>query len=506
MSDERFDDAIREALLADDPGTVPTRLRTRMAMIPDEAAGQSAASPWRERFARYAVPMGVLAAAAIIVVVFGGIALRGPQVASVMPSLPIASPSAEPSAVPSAAPSDTPVGSDQPSAPPSPSATPAQSPVPTATAQPSGGTTGPVAIDKAKVVALTEGTFAIKGDLAYHFGRSDTVSDPLIGSIGLADSTKGGMLVRLQNGHDISAYAVTDKGVVWLETWYTDAAIDCTNQVPCSPHGGQPVSWKLNVTTADGKTTKLDSGVVSRLSVEGEGSTPLPPEIAAQGNRVAYAVPRTVSGQPQASRIIVRSLTDGSVIRTIDTSGYVGQVGIFGETVIYRRAVDTSGPSDPSNAYLNIAVDDAAKPQTIDGNVAQASIGDGGTGGPVRIAWTPGYGSTPGLRWAALANLQIHVVDAISDAQTSFDPVIVGDGYAWLGYLDHGDGSSDLQVQAWRPGWAAARAVPDLSSPERLFSSDGWLLSSGGDITVLKDLGAPGNAVAAIRAVDLFGN
>ena len=76
MSDERFDDAIREALLADDPGAVPARLRSRMAMIPNETAGQTVSNPWRDRFSRYALPAGVLAAAAVIVIVFGRPSVR----------------------------------------------------------------------------------------------------------------------------------------------------------------------------------------------------------------------------------------------------------------------------------------------------------------------------------------------------------------------------------------------------------------------------------------------
>ena len=494
MSDERFNDAIRDALLADDPGTVPVRLKARMAMIPTETAGDVASSPWRDRFARYALPMGVLAAAAIIVVVFGGIALRGQQTASVVPSVPSLAPSGVPSAVPSADASPSGEPSGGPSSAPSVSATPAPLP------------TGPIAFDPTKVIGLMEGTWAINGNLAYHVGHADIVSSPGIGTIGLTDSSQLGTIVSLANGHDISAYALSNAGVVWMETWYTDKPIDCGNSIPCSPHGGQPVSWALNLTTLDGATTtKLDSGVVSRLSVEGEGSTPLPPEMAAQGNRVAYAVPRTVSGQPQASRIIVRSLPDGALIRTLDTSGYIGQVGVFGQALIYRRAAVTTGPTDPSNAYLNVVVDDASQPFTLDSPVAQASISDGGTGGTVRIAWVPGYGVTPSLRWANLGDTKFHTVDVLNAALTAFDPVVIGDGYAWLGDVESGDGTATMQVQVWAPGWAKARLVPQLSSPDSLFSTNGWLLASGGQIAVLESMGAPGNAVAAIRASDLLG-
>ena len=307
----------------------------------------------------------------------------------------------------------------------------------------------------------------------------------------------------LDNGHDIAAEAITDAGFVWMETWYTDKPINCADLVPCSPHGGQPVSWALNLTTLDGKTTKLDGGVVSRLSVEGEGSTPLPPEMAAQGNRVAYAVPRNVSGSPQASRIIVRSLSDGALVRTIDTSGYIGQLGLFGQTLIYRRATDTTGPTDPSNAYLNVVADDASQPVTLDGPVAQASISDGGTGGTVRIAWMPGYGVTPGLRWVTLGETAFHTVAIVGGATSMFDPVVIGKGLAWLAFVENGDGTSTAQVQVWEPGWPKARVATSLGSPDSIISSDGRLLFSGTEIPVLQPLSV---SEGAISAADLFSN
>ena len=394
------------------------------------------------------------------------------------------------------------VPTDGPSTTPSATATPEPSPIPTATTQPSSAPSDAIAIDPGRVISLSAGTFAISGNAAFTFSHSNANSNAQISPVSLADSSTPGPIILLENGHDISSYALTDAGIVWMEIWYTDKPIDCAGQVPCSPHGGQPVSWALNLTTLDGKTTKLDGGVVSRLSVEGEGSTPLPPEMAAQGSRVAYAVPRNVSGQPQASRIIVRSLPNGALVRTVDTSGYVGQLGVFGQALIYRRAVVTTGPTDPSNAYLNVVVDDASQPFTLDGPVAQATISDGGTGGTVRIAWVPGYGVTPSLRWANLGDTKFHTVDGLNGPQTAFDPVVIGDGFAWRANVESTDGTAVMQVQVWAPGWAKARLVPQLSSPDSIISSDGRLLFSGTEITVLQPLSV---SEGAISAADLLG-
>jgi hypothetical protein len=492
MSDERFNDAIRDALLADDPGTVPTRLRSRMAMIPDEAAGQTVvANPWRARFNRYALPASVLAAAAIIVVVCGGIALRGQQMASVAPSAPVTVPSPVFSPAPSGANAPSPTVAPSVDATPEPTASATAEP--TATPKPSPMPTGPITLDPGKLVGVIDGSFAISGDRVFFVNRSGQAG---IGWISLTDSTKSGGVVMLDNGHDIGAQVLTDTGVVWLETWYTDPPMDCTNQVPCSPHGGQPISWKLNFTTLDGTTTtKLDSGVVSRISVEGEGATPLPPEIAAQGGRVAYAVPRTVSGKPQASRIIVRSLPDGAVVRTIDTNGYVAQLGVFGQALIYRRAIDTTQPTDPSQADLNVVTDDSSQPYTLDSPVAQATIGDGGAGGSVRIVWMSEYTVAGDIRWTTPGATKFNHVDVANKPLNNFDPVVIGDGFAWLSNIEAGDGTSSFQVQAWLPGWGTARVVTSLESPDSLVSTDGWLLAIGGQMSVPQQ---------AVRAADLF--
>jgi hypothetical protein len=485
MSDERLDDAIRDALLADDPGAVPVGLKARMAMIPDEAAGQTASHGWRARAASFAVPAAALAAVVVIALVFGGIALRGQQTASAVPTV---APSAPQGSAPAVVPSASALPSMAVSSP-----TPAPAP------------TGPITIDPAKVTGLMEGTFALYDNMGYVRSMADTVSWPTLLAVDFSVSGKGGTLVALKNGHDIASQALTSAGVVWVETWYAQPAIDCGNRTPCAPHEYQPVSWALNLTTLAGKTMQLDHGVVSRTSVGGQTASPLPPVMAAQGDRVAYAVPRlNVKDAPEASRIIVRSLPDNAEVRTIDTTGYVAQLGVFGQALIFREAADSAGPGtvDAGTGDLNVVREDGAYPVTVASQVSDATIGDGGGTGDPRVAWTRADPTDADLYWSALGSNMVAGVIPSGPVTSGYNPVVIGDGFAWLTQVQAPDGSSSSQVNLWQPGWETARTVPGLGSPDGIISSAGQLLVSGSAVPVLQQLGAP---MGAIPAAALFG-
>jgi hypothetical protein len=469
VSDERLDDAIRDALLADDPGAVPVRLRARMTTIPDEAGGRRAASPWRQRLVTFALPSAILAAAVVVAMVFGGLAIRGQQAASVAPST-----------VPSPAP--TSVMSTQPSGAPSPSslATPAPSAV---RAEPS----GPITFQAGQVLALLPGTFAIRDGAAYQFNLIGQKGWPTISVNDPAGTQSVTYLVELKNGHDIASYALTDAGIVWIETWYTDKAITC-NGTGCSPHMGQPVSWALNLTSFSGATAKLDSGVVSRTSVGGEASGPLPPEIAAQGGRVAYAVPRSnVQGMPEASQILVRSLPDGTLVRKIDTDGFVAQLGLFGQAIVYRDALNMTGDTvvDPGDTTLYMTTSDPETPTAVAEHVSTLAMGDGGSG-PVRLAWTTSRPDDGAVHVAALDGSAPAAISPATPGQVNgFGPAVLGAGVVWTVQQQDSAGAWSGVVEGWRPGWANAHELASLGSPDAIGATGDQLLVSGGGIPAL---------------------
>ncbi len=480
MSDEHFDDDIRDALLADDPGAVPARLQARMARIPDEAGRPRAMSPWRQRLAAYAVPAAVIAAAVVLAVVFGGIAFRGRQTASTPPS-----------SVPSAVPSASSTAGPTVSAPPSPS--------PSAAAATPSPTSGPIAIAPSQVTGVMDGTFAIRDGVGYVFRLADTVSWPVLLAVNLQTSSTT-VLVQLKNGHAISSYALADAGIAWVESWYTEKPIQCGGSTGCGPHQGQPVSWALNFTTLDGKTARLDSGVVTRWSVGGEGSGPLPPEMAAQGGRVAYAIPRLgVAGAPDASTIIVRSLPSGAAVRQIETQGYVAQLGIAGQALMYRDGTGEPpgvGTVDVGDTTLCATPSDGRDPVQLGTHVEAATLGDGGVAGDLRVAWTTSQPNDGSIHVAAAdGSNAVAVQPAPAPQSGAYWPVIVGDGVVWTVQEQYGAGAGAIVVEAWNPAWAAAQEVTALGSPDAVSATGDRLLVTGGGIPML--VGSPEGAIPA---------
>lgn len=481
MSDEQFDDAIREALLADDPGGVPVRLRARMASIPRVERSRRAVPIWRRRRAWAAAP------ALGLVVLLGAVALRGAPVAVNSPS-------------PAPASADAPTTSAAPSA--SASVTPSATPVPLSA----------IALGPKAVTEVLEGGFGLRGRLQYLLRFADTVSWPSIVQIDPSKTSDNPAfwvaLAGLQNDHQIVSPQVTDAGIVWLETWYTQPPNDCTGLTGCGPHAAQPISWALHLTTFAGKTTQLDHGVDAGWQYDGIGSSATAPAIAAAGDRVAYAVPRPdVPGHADASTIIVRSLPDGRIVRRLDRDGYVPQVGVWDQALLFREAVGGAEPesADASAATLYVSPGDDRDPLAIDRNVGGATIGDGGVPGDDRIAWVS---SQQGAAWVGIANIDGTVptmvfpassVDPSLTPVSAASPALIGDGVAWLNEATDAFGDQIHSVDAWLPHWATGRTVPTLTGATSLTTSDGRLLVHGIGLPAVEN-----TPVGAIPAPALF--
>ena len=486
MTDEQhIDDAIRNALLADDPGAVPVRLRARMAMVPDVAASVVAARGWHGHRSRLLVPALVVAAAVAVAVATSGAVRWGTPVATSRPAV-------------------------APSAPASPVFA---SPQPTVAATPS-PVEDVVVLDPSQLTEVVDGTFALKGHLQYALRFADTVGWPfIIGTDPTNPSNDPAYSVRivdmLENGHQIVSPQLTDAGIVWMETWYTRPPIDCTGQTGCGAYAGQPISWALNLTTFGGKTTRLDHGVDTGWQYDGVGSSARAPAMAASGARVAYAVPRPKDpGHADASTIVVRSLPDNRVTSRLDRDGYVPQLGVWGQALLFREAGGTGeqGSADPSDASLYLVQADGAHPQVVEDHVATAVIGDGGIAGDDRIAWLSTDWTGSRVHLVSLADQsRVDVVSAKSSGATDVVAVpatlaLVGNGVAWVAATVDPLGNRLANVNAWHPGWATGRAVPILGVPDWLAGSDGRLLVSGPIVAAMVQ-----TRVGAITPSVLFG-
>ena len=124
---------------------------------------------------------------------------------------------------------------------------------------------------------------------------------------------------------------------------------------PCSSNSGHPIDWRLLVTTlgADGLRAgawrTLDTGVSARLFADpagGEGcADPVVPAVAVADGRVAYAVDHATAEHPAGSHIVVRSLSDGSLQRRIDTVTQVIALALSAASVSWSESPNALVPS-----------------------------------------------------------------------------------------------------------------------------------------------------------------
>jgi hypothetical protein len=461
VSDERFEREIRDALVEDEPGAAPSRLWTRVAAIPDEAP---------RRDARPMRAIGLLAAAAVVIaaVAIAGLSQRGETVG------PPASPSPSGAAPSASAPAVSPSASASPVA---VSATPA---APTTAA-------GPFTVDPSMVQALPAGVFALRDGRAYTL--TGAAGGTTVSEVELATG-RSSTLVRLANGHRIASPVLTTDAIVWLETWYGKPPIDCKGLTPCNPYANQPILWAINaVRLADNRTTQLASGSNSRVSFDGQTPSAQPPAIAADGDRVAYAIDiLRVAGAPEASLVIVRTISTGAVVRQVNTSGYVAQVGLAGEALFYREAQDVGGPGTVvvSDATLMVARSDAEAPRRVGDHVSDAVIGNGGIGGDTRVAWAREGATGSGVSVAPVDTLvatPIQDPDGLgSQGGTGggrFGLAIEAGGLGWITQIAAADGSWSSVIALCRPGGNRGNLVVGTGEPDAILSGDGMLIWSG---------------------------
>jgi hypothetical protein len=199
MSGQRFEDALRDAVLADDPGPVPESLRRRVARVPGEAAGSSGPARRRATLLAFGRALAGIAAAALVVAIL--ISVRG------VGGGPAATPAATPAAsgvIESATPSPSATGAASPAAagvipwvdrPASPPPTPSPSPQPVADAR-------PCRPSDLRVATQPTGAAAGNIDLAVTFANVSATDCALVGfPASLAGRTPAGVWEAIAATH-----------------------------------------------------------------------------------------------------------------------------------------------------------------------------------------------------------------------------------------------------------------------------------------------------------------
>ncbi len=131
--------------------------------------------------------------------------------------------------------------------------------------------------------------------------------------------------------------------VVWKRLGPTGGDVG----TPCSGHEEQPVAWRLLVTALDPATGRpagafrvLDHGTNSHpftLPGQGEGcGGPRTPRVSLDGDEIAYTVEETGAATSFATRIEVRTLPAGSLVRSLERPQEVLVVALSGGLLAWQ--------------------------------------------------------------------------------------------------------------------------------------------------------------------------
>jgi hypothetical protein len=136
--------------------------------------------------------------------------------------------------------------------------------------------------------------------------------------------------------------------------WRHKGPLPARMGIPCYSDSGQPIAWRLLVTTlgADGLPAggwhQVDAGVATRRFADPDAGItcddPIIPPVAVADGRVAYAVDHPTSQYPAGSRIVLRSLGTGTVLRVIDTATQVTHLALSASSVAWVESPNADAP------------------------------------------------------------------------------------------------------------------------------------------------------------------
>ncbi|HZC33110.1 MAG TPA: hypothetical protein VE640_07465, partial [Candidatus Bathyarchaeia archaeon] len=166
---------------------------------------------------------------------------------------------------------------------------------------------------------------------------------PMVYRLDVADVATGSTaaVVSLIPGHMIDGFAATGGSLFWVEIWYD--GLPNLEDDGGNPFGGLPQHWQVVAfDVASGSRSVLASGTNHRTAIGMAGVPINPPVLAVDGDRVAYTLEASAPGAPDGNKIMVQSLTGGSIIGTVTTKGFVPWIGLAGAVVAYREALGTN--------------------------------------------------------------------------------------------------------------------------------------------------------------------
>lgn len=313
-------------------------------------------------------------------------------------------------------------------------------------------------------------------------------------AVGLFVADAGGgserpVAVPLAANDQIDPVLVGDGWIVVL-VGHSTAPPPTEGGVPCNGTEGFPIVWRILVARlgANGEPSTpwrtLDQGTARRRwGPPGAGEWCYPvqtPPVAIAADRLAYAIESATSATPDASTVVLRSLADGSVVRTYAASQQVEQVVLSTTDVAWTQSANIwsastntliEGQSTPDWRVMTVSLTDTAARQV-------PSSAPSGEVWPSQLT-IDGSAVIDSSDWLGVAR----VGEDDRARTTVIDPGVAGrtctasgadDGLVLLACQDEAG-------QAWTAVWTAAtgmRALSVLGTTDTGFQSlqDGWLL------------------------------
>lgn len=263
-------------------------------------------------------------------------------------------------------------------------------------------------------------------------------------------------------------------------------------RTPCWSNVAQPISWRILVAALDasgspGQLTEFAHGenaVAFAGPMGGEGCTATtPPLVSVSDGQMAYLVEDSGQSHPYGSRILVRSLSDGSTLRDVVTPTHVLSMALSATNVAWLEA-DGNSPTT-----LQLRVSTAANPTARNVEVF--------TTPGAQMAWSlPTFGlQGNALAWERYGAGEVWLRDLAADTDRRVSPsgsvCLLGGIDAATIAMNCGGDSGHLQQNVsdapWLVVWSAAigpRLVVGLPPLQSEAISNGWIVitpSRGGN-------------------------
>jgi hypothetical protein len=374
-----------------------------------------------------------------------------------------------------------------------------------AAASPPPSGTGTLTLAEAAIRTVPSGVAA--SYTAYGSRAFEIVVDPKTNTdtLTMLDLASGDRteLVTLAKNHAAVQIAATDDRLIWVETWRDDPSPP-TQDVPGCVDAGKPLRWGItSLTISTGLRSTIDGGTNVRTAYSGQCADVSAPVVATDGDRVAYTREATTTSHPFGDQIVVRSVANGSEIRSMTTDGRVEDLNVVGSTIAYRENTDDStGVLIYGTGRLMVARTDQAAPVRLDDGIGALAFG--GT----RLAWVRAD-ATPGSVWTTtLGSSSISQILAPVDQGLQVTSVwklaVTDDLVAWSvnatidGYDAGGCCATLLSV--WATGEPTARFIEGFGGPDAVAISSDWLLwHTNRDSLTWHDDGSKADGFYAVR-------